>query len=72
MDYVLLRWQRFTSFLDEGRICLTNNAAERSLHGVALGRRAWLFADSERGGDRAAFKYTLIGTAKIDNIDPQT
>ena len=71
MDYMLTRWQRFTPFLDDGRICLTNNAAERSLRGVALGRKARLFAGSDRGGDRAAFMYTLIGTAKINDIDPQ-
>ena len=71
MDYMLTRWQRFTPFLDDGRVCLTNNAAERSMRGVALGRKAWLFAGSDRGGDRAAFMYTLIGTAKINDIDPQ-
>lgn len=65
------RWDAFTAFLDDGRICLTNNAAERSLRGVALGRKSWLFAGSERGGDRAAFMYTLIVTAKMNNIDPQ-
>lgn len=71
MDYMLTRWGRFTTFLEDGRICLTNNAAERSLRGVALGRKSWLFAGSERGGDRAAFMYTLIGTAKLNDIDPQ-
>jgi len=60
---------RFT--LDDGRVCLTNNAAERSLRGVALGRKSWLFAGSERGGQRAAFMYSLIGTAKLNGIDPQ-
>ncbi len=65
------RWEAFTRFLDDGRICLTNNAAERALRGVALGRKAWLFAGSERGGDRAAFMYTLIVTAKLNDIDPQ-
>lgn len=65
------RWDAFTAFLDDGRICLTNNAAERALRGVALGRKSWLFAGSERGGDRAAFMYTLIVTAKMNNIDPQ-
>ena len=65
------RWGSFTTFLDDGRICLTNNAAERALRGVALGRKSWLFAGSERGGDRAAFMYTLIITAKMNNIDPQ-
>ena len=49
----------------------SNNAAERSLRGVALGRQAWMFAGSQRGGDRAAFFYTLIVTAKLNDIDPQ-
>jgi transposase len=71
MDYMLKRWDRFTRFLDDGRICLTNNAAERALRGVALGRKAWLFCGSDRGGDRAAFMYTLIGTAKLNDLDPQ-
>lgn len=60
---------RFT--LDDGRICLTNNAAERALRGVALGRKAWLFAGSSRGGERTAFMYSLIVTAKMNDIDPQ-
>ncbi len=57
--------------LDDGRICLTNNAAERALRGVALGRKSWLFAGSERGGDRAAFMYSPIVTAKLNDIDPR-
>ena len=65
------RWEAFTRFLDDGRICLTNNAAERALRGIALGRKAWLFAGSPRGGDRAAFMYSLIITAKMNDIDPQ-
>lgn len=65
------RWEAFTRFLDDGRICLTNNAAERSLRGVALGRKSWLFAGSERGGHRAAFMYSLVVTAKMNDIDPQ-
>ena len=65
------RWEAFTRFLDDGRICLTNNAAERALRGVALGRKSWLFAGSERGGDRAAFMYSLIVTAKMNDIDSQ-
>lgn len=65
------RWEAFTRFLDDGRICLTNNAAERALRGVALGRKAWLFAGSPRGGDRAAFIYSLIVTARMNNVDPQ-
>jgi transposase len=65
------RWEAFTRFLDDGRICLTNNAAERALRGVALGRKAWLFAGSPRGGDRAAFMYSLIVTARMNDVDPQ-
>ena len=65
------RWDAFTRFLDDGRICLTNNAAERALRGVALGRKAWLFAGSSRGSDRAAFMYSLIVTAKMNDVDPQ-
>jgi hypothetical protein len=65
------RWTAFTRFLDDGRVCLTNNAAERALRGIALGRKSWLFAGSERGGDRAAFMYSLIVTAKMNDVDPQ-
>ena len=65
------RWDAFTRFLDDGRICLTNNAAERALRGIALGLKSWLFAGSERGGDRAAFMYSLIVTAKMNDVDPQ-
>ena len=71
MDYMLKRWDAFTRFLDDGRICLTNNAAERALRGIALGRKAWLFAGSDRGGERAAVMYTLIQTAKLNDVDPQ-
>lgn len=71
IDYMLKDWAAFSRFLGDGRICLTNNAAERALRSVALGRKAWLFAGSDRGGERAAFMYTLIGTAKLNDIDPQ-
>jgi transposase len=71
MDYLLKRWPAFTRFLDDGRICLSNNAAERALRGIALGRRSWLFAGSDRGGQRAAAMYSLIVTAKMNDIDPQ-
>ena len=57
--------------LADGRICLTNNAAERALRGVALGRRSWLFAGSDRGGERAAMMYSLIVTAKLNDVDPR-
>ena len=71
IDYMLRRWDRFARFIDDGRICLTNNAAERALRGFALGRKSWLFAGSERGADRAAVMATLIMTAKLNHIDPQ-
>jgi hypothetical protein len=71
MNYMLSRWDTFTRFLDDGRICLTNNAAERALRGIALGRKSWLFAGSDRGGGRAAVIYTLIQTARLNDVDPQ-
>src|ERR687886_1442801 len=71
IDYMLKRWPAFTRFLDDGRICLSNNAAERALRGIALGRKSWLFAGSDRGGQRAAAIYSLIVTAKLNNVDPQ-
>jgi transposase len=72
IDYMLRRWDRFVHFIDYGRVCLTNNAAERALRGFALGRKSWLFAGSERGADRAAVMATLIMTAKLNDVDPQT
>ena len=71
MDYMLKRWPAFTRFLDDGRICLSNNAAERAVRGIALGRRSWLFAGSDRGGQRAAAMYSIIVTAKMNDVDPQ-
>lgn len=71
MDYLLRRWEGFTRFLEDGRICLTNNAAERALRGFALGRKSWLFAGSERGAERAAAMVTLLETAKLNDVDPQ-
>ena len=71
IDYMLKRWDRFTRFLEDGRICLSNNAAERALRGVALGRKSWLFCGSDRGGERAAVMHSLIGTAKLNGVDPQ-
>jgi len=70
IDYLLKRWDGFARFLQDGRICLSNNAAERALRGFALGRKSWLFAGSERGADRAAAMTTLIMTAKLNDIDP--
>ena len=62
MYYMLKRIDIFTRFLEDGRICLSNNAAERVLRGIALGRKSWLFAGSDRGGERAAVMLTLIHT----------
>ena len=70
-DYMLKRWPSFTAFLDDGRICLTNNAAERMIRPLTLGRRNWTFAGSDRGGERAAAIYTLLQTAKLNGVDPQ-
>ena len=69
--YTTRRWEALTRFMSDGRVCLTNNAAERALRGMAVGRRNWTFAGSDRGGERAATIYTLIETAKLNGIDPQ-
>jgi transposase len=71
IDYMLKRWAAFTRFVEDGRVCLSNNAAERALRGIALGRKSWLFAGSDRGGRRAAAMYSLIVTAKLNDVDPQ-
>src|SRR6202140_3334457 len=71
INYILKRWTSFTLFLQDGRVCLSNNAAERGLRGIALGRKSWLFCGSDRGGQRAAAMYSLIVTAKMNGIDPQ-
>src|SRR5665213_2757022 len=71
INYLFNGWAAFTRFLDDGRVCLTNNAAERALRGVAVGRRNWTFAGSDAGGDRAAAVYTLIETCKMNDVDPQ-
>jgi transposase len=63
IDYSLKRWIELTRFLDDGRLCMTNNAAERELSAVAVGRRNWTFAGSDQGGRRAEALYTLIATA---------
>ena len=71
MTYMLKRWPSFTRFLDDGRVCLSNNAAERELRGIALGRKSWLFCGSDRGSERAAAMYSLIITCKMNDVDPQ-
>jgi len=71
IHYSLKRWPALTRFLDDGRLCMSNNAAERILRCVAVGRHNWTFAGSDEGGRRAAAIYTLIETAKLNDIDPQ-
>ncbi|WP_354491961.1 IS66 family transposase [Novosphingobium sp. 1529] len=71
INYMLRRWDGFTRFLTDGRVCLTNNAAERALRCVPLGRKAWLFCGSDRGGQRAAIIYSLIQTCRLNDVDPQ-
>jgi transposase len=69
--YCLTRWVALTRFLDDGRLCMSNNAAEREIRPLALGRKNWTFAGSDAGGHRAAAIYTLIQTARLNAIDPQ-
>jgi transposase len=71
INYILKRWPAFTLFLEDGRVCLPNNAAERGLRGIALGRKSWLFCGSDRGGRRAAAMYSLVVTCKMNGVDPQ-
>jgi transposase len=71
IDYVLKRWPALTLFLDDGRVCLSNNAAERALRGIAVGRGNWTFCGSDAGGERTAATYTLIEAAKLNGVDPQ-
>ena len=69
--YSLNCWDALVHFLDDGRLCLSNNVAERALRGIAVGRHNWTFAGSDAGGRRAAAIYTLIETAKLNDTDPQ-
>jgi transposase len=68
--YSLNAWDALCRFLDDGRLCMSNNAAERAMRPLATGRRNWTFAGSDEGGRRAAAIYTLIETAKLNDIDP--
>src|SRR5277367_1319813 len=71
INYIRKRPAAFRLFLEDGRVCLSNNAAERGLRSVALGRKAWLFCGSDRGGQRAAMMYSLIASCKMNDVDPQ-
>ncbi len=69
--YALARWSALVRFCDDGRLEIDNNAAERALRAVAIGRKNYLFAGSDAGGERAAAMYSLIGSAKLNGIDPE-
>ncbi len=69
--YALVRWDALVRYIEDGHIEIDNNAAERSLRGVALGRKNYLFAGSDAGGERAATIYSLIGSAKLNGLDPE-
>lgn len=71
LRYMLARWSALTRAFDDGRIALDNNAAERALRGVAVGRKNYLFAGSDLGAERAAVFYSLIETAKLNRLDPE-
>src|SRR5215471_10536557 len=71
ISYSLNRWSGLVRFLDDGRLCMTNNAAERALRCVAVGRHNWTFAGSDEGGRRAAAVYTLVETCKLNGVDPR-
>jgi transposase len=71
ISYVLSRWTALTRYRDDGRIEIDNNAAERALRAVALGRKNYLFCGSDAGGERAAAIYSLIGTAKLNDLEPE-
>jgi len=71
IQYALSRWRALTRYCEDGLIELDNNAAERALRAVALGRKNYLFAGADCGGERAAAIYTLIGTAKLGDLDPE-
>ncbi|WP_417439188.1 IS66 family transposase [Hephaestia sp. GCM10023244] len=69
--YGTKRWDAFTRFLDDGRLEIDNNIAERAIRPIAIGRKNWLFAGSQAGGERAAAIYSVIETAKINGLEPQ-
>lgn len=71
INYMLSRWDGFATFTKDGKACMTNNAAERGMRGIAIGRRVWLFAGSEVGAERCAFMNTLFYTCRLNEIDPK-
>jgi len=70
--YALSNWVALTRYCEDGRLEIDNNAAERALRAVALGRKNWLFAGSDDGGERAAAIYTLLGTARLNELNPES
>ena len=71
LRYALSRWRALTRYTEDGRLEIDNSAAERALRAVALGRKNYLFAGSDCGGERAAAMYSLIGSAKLNGLDPE-
>ena len=69
--YALSRWSALTRYLDDGTVAIDNNAVERAIRPLVLGRKNWLFAGSDAGGERAAAIYSLIETAKLNGLDPE-
>ncbi len=72
LQYALGRWEALTRYADDGRLAIDNNVAERLMRGIAISRKNFLFVGSDTGGDRAAILYTLIETAKLNGLDPET
>ena len=70
LRYVRNQWRALVCFVDDGRLAIDNNAAERALRAVAVGRKNWLFTGSPDGGTRAATIYSLVGTCKLLGIEP--
>jgi transposase len=69
--YALSRWPALTRYLDDGTLAIDNNAVERAIRPLVLGRKNWLFAGSDAGGERAAAIYSMIETAKLNGLDPE-
>jgi hypothetical protein len=71
LRYARSRWNALTAYVDDGRLEISNNAAENAIRPITLGRKNWLFAGSDAGGDRAAIFYTLIRSAKLNGLEPE-
>jgi hypothetical protein len=71
LRYSLSRWDALTRYTTDGRLDICNNAAERAIRPLALGRKNWMFAGADSGGERAAVMYTIIETAKLNSVDPE-